>query len=342
MALPQSSYVPPVAAVRERKPVRGSLVWWLRCFGIVAFLIVLLRLPKSQDVRLSHIDLRWLGFCMLLTILQLLLETSVWQWLLSVQRIRHPYPKTVLAYLASQYLGLVTPARVGEFLAAGYISMETGITFGYALSSVVVKKVLAWLTVMGFGIWGLQLLAQVPFLQGIRWVVIASVTVLVILSVGIALWVVSLRRLARRWEKLSPWQVDMTEFWSGVRHLASPRLIVPLAVTALAFSLIFVQLDAVLRSLGIVLPFVAVAQTVAFSRIVARVIPISVVGFGSKDAAVIGVLAQQGIDPAAGLSATLLLLICSYLVTLLLSGLCWWIKPLVIRRAAPSSGYGHR
>jgi uncharacterized membrane protein YbhN (UPF0104 family) len=317
--------------------VKGSLVWWLRFLGIVAFVVVLLRLPKSQKVQLFHIDLRWLGFCMLLTVLQLLLEAFVWQWLLSTQRIRHRYPKTILAYLASQYLGLVTPGHVGEFLAAGYISMDTGITFGYALSSVVMKKVLAWVTIVSFGVWGLQLLAQVPFLLGVRWLVVASAAVLVVLSAGIALWVVSLRRLARKWEKLSPWQIDMTEFWSGMRHLFSLRLVVPLSVTALAFSLLFLQLDAVLHALGIALPMVLVAKIVAFSRIVARVIPFSVVGFGSKDAAVIGMLAQQGIDPSVGLTATLLLLMCTYLVTLLLSGLCWWIKPLVIRRVAPSS-----
>ena len=92
-----------------------------------------------------------------------------------------------------------------------------------------------------------------------------------------------------------------------------------------------------LRSLGVSLSLVLVSQIVAFSRIVARVVPFSVVGFGSKDAAVIGMLAQQGIDPSVGLTATLLFLVCSYLVTLLLSGLCWWIKPLVVRRVAPTS-----
>jgi uncharacterized protein (TIRG00374 family) len=328
---------PHTPAFHYRKPVTGSLVWWLRFLGIVAFVIVLLRLPTSQEIQLFHIDLRWLGVCMLLTVLQLLLEAFVWQWLLSTQRIRHPYPKTVLASLASQYLGLVTPGHVGEFLAAGYISMDTGITFGYALSSVVMKKVLTWVTIVSFGVWGLQLLAQVPLLEGVQWVVLASIVVLVVLSVGISLWVVSLRRLARKWERLSPWQVDMTEFWSGMRHLFSLRLLVPLGVAALAFSLLFVQLDVVLRSLGVKLSMILVAKIVAFSRIVARVIPISLVGFGSKDAAVIGMLAQQGVDPSVGLTATLLLLICSYLITLLLSGLCWWIKPLVIRRVAPAS-----
>lgn len=323
--------------VQYRRPVRGSLIFWLRFLGLVAFLIVLLRLPKSQEATLVHIDLRWLGFCMLLTVLQLLLEAFVWQLLLSSQRIRHPYPKTLLSYLASQYLGLVTPGHVGEFLAAGYISTETGITFGYALSSVVMKKVLAWVTIVSFGVWGLQLLALVPLLRGIQWVVVMSGVVLVALSAGIALWVVSLRRLTRKWEKLSPWQVDMTELWSGMRHLVSLRLVVPLGVAALAFSLLFLQLNAVLHSLGIALPMALVAQIASFSRMVGRAIPFSVVGFGTKDAAVIGMLAQHHVDPSIGLTVTLLLLVCSYLVTLLLSGLCWWIKPLVIRRVAPSS-----
>ena len=325
-------------AFHERTPVRGSLVWWLRFFGVVAFVaILLIQLPRSQEVRLARIDLRWLGFCMALTLVQLLLEAAVWQLLLSAQRIRHPYPKTLLAYLASQYLGLVTPGHVGEFLAAGYISKNTGITFGYALSSVVLKKTLFWATVIGFGIWGLPLLAEVQFLQGVQQIVRSAVIVLAVLSAGITLWVVSLRRLARKWETLSPWQVDMTEFWAGIRQLVRPRLALALGVAALAFGTLFLQLHAVLQAMGLGVPLLTAARIMALSRFAARLIPISLMGFGSKDAAVIMLLSRHGIDPAVGLTATVLLLICSYLLTLLLSGICWWIKPLVIRRAAPTS-----
>ena len=322
---------------QRRKPVRGSLVWWLRFLGIVAFVILLLRLPKSQDVTVAHMDLRWIGFCMLLTIAQLLLEAFVWQWLLSRQHIRYPYPKTVLAYLSSHYLGLVTPGHVGEFLAAGYISVDTGITFGYALSSVVMKKILNWIIVMGFGVWGFPLVAKMPILKGVQWIVVTGVAVLVILASGIGLWVVSLRRLTKKWEKLSPWRVDMTEFWAGMRSLVSVQLLIPLGVSALSFSILFLQLDAVLRALGISLHLLVLAQVVAFSRIVARLIPLSVMGLGSKDVTVIRLLAQEGVNPLVGLTATLLLLMSSYLLTLLLSGLCWWIKPLVIRRVQATS-----
>jgi len=331
-----ASVAPP--AVHYRTPIRGSLIWWLRFVGVAAFLLILaLHLPRSQEVHLAQIDLRWLGFCMLLTVGQLALEALAWQWLLWMQRIPHSYPKTLLAYLASQYLGLVTPGHVGEFLAAGYISMETGITFGYALSSVVMKKLLGWTTILFFGVWGLPLLAQVPFLHGVQQIAWISVAAVAILAVGIGVWVFSLRRLARRWQKLSPWQIDMTEFWAGVHQLASWRLLLPFGILALAFSVLFLQFNAILRSMGVVLPFLLLSRILALSRIAARLVPISVVGFGSKDAAMIVLLSQQGIDFTAGLAATLLFLMCSYLMTLLLSGLCWWIKPLMVRRAAPAS-----
>ena len=337
MPVQESPYTLAKPTYQYRKPIRGSLVWWLRFFGIVAFItILLLQLPHSQEVHLDRIDLRWLGFAMLLTVLGLLLESFVWHLLLSAQRIRHPYPKTLVAYLASQYLGLVTPGHVGEFLAAGYVSMNTGITVGYALSSVVMKKILFWIAIIGFGIWGLPLLADVPFLQGVQQIIRMSALVLGVLAIGITIWVVSLRQLARKWGKLSPWQVGMTDFWSGMRQLASVRLVVALGVAILAFSLLFLQLGAVLHAMGISLPFLLVCRIMALSRIAARLIPISVVGFGAKDAAVIVLLSQHGIELSVGLTAALLFLVCSYLITLLLSGVCWWIKPLVIRRVAPS------
>lgn len=333
-----AALTPPSVTIQYRKPVRGSLVWWLRFCGVVSLLIVLLvALPKSQEVRLARIDLRWLGLCMLLTVLQLLLEAFVWQWLLSMQRIRHAYPKTLIAYLSSQYLGLVTPGHVGELLAAGYISMDTGLTFGYALSSVVMKKVFTWITVVGFGILGLPLLASVSFLHGVKQVVWISAAVVAILAAGIALWVVSLRRLARKWERLSPWQIDMTEFWAGMRQLASPKLIPPLCLAAVTFGVLFLQMDAILRSMGVLLPLVLVSKIMGLSRIAARIVPMSMVGLGSKDAALILLLTQQGLDPSVGVAAALLFYVCSYLVTLLLSGVCWWIKPLIVRRVRTSS-----
>ena len=327
----------PSATVHYRKPVRGSLVWWMRFLGVAAVILVLfLYLSRSQDARVFRVDLRWIGLCVGLTVCQLLLDAFVWHWLLAMQRIRYPYPKTLLAYLASQYLGLVTPNHVGELLAAGHISTDTGITFGYALSSVVMKKALATVAAVGFGIWSLPLLAGLRFLQGMQ-VVVWSVVVLVIFSATLVLWIMSLRRLARKWEKVSPGKIEMAEFWAGFSQLFTPSLLVPLGLSALAFSLLFFQLDAVLRAMGLGVSFALLARLMALSRVAARFLPLSVAGFGSKDVLLILLLGQYGIVFADGLAAVLLLLMSSHLVTLLLSGLAWWIKPLVVRRAAPAS-----
>lgn len=332
--------------MRYRKPVRGYGIWWLRLAGLAAFLVLLLRLPRSGEVQLSHIDLRWLALCILCTLLQPVLESLAWQWMLWKQGIRHPFPKTLLAHMASQYLGLVTPGHVGDFLGAGYISMNTGITIGYALSSVVMRKTVAWIAMIGFSIWALPLLAQLPAVahtsmkQEIARIGFLSLGILAFLALGIGIWIFSLRQLAKRWQRLSAWQIDMTEFWSGFKLLWSPDLAVPLLISALEFSLFFVQLGAVLWALGLPVAAVAAAKIVALSRIAARLLPLSVAGFGSKDAVVIELLAAQGIDRLTGLTVTLVLLLCSHLLTLVVSGVCWWVKPLVIPRAEPSRSRG--
>ena len=338
MATANDPSAAPAAAFQYRKPIRGHLVWWLRWLGVAAFVILLLRLTRYQPlVLMRKADIGWLGWCMGLAMVQLLLEALVWQWLLSIQRVPHRYGQTAVAYLASQYLGLVTPGHVGEFLAAGYISMNTGITFGYALSSVVMKKLLNWVVIISVGLWGLRCVSAFPVLRGVGWVIAATAVVVAILAAGISIWVVSLRRLTRKWERLSPWKIETPALRAGLQQLLSVKLLIPLWIAALAFSCLFFQLDAVLRSVGVSLPFLVVAQTIAFSRLVARVIPVSVLGFGSKDAALIWMLAQHGVSTSVGLTAALLLLLTSYLITLLVSALCWWLKPLVVRRAQPAS-----
>ena len=326
--------VSPHVTVQERKPIRGSLIWWLRLLGVIAFVVLLITLPKFQNVHISRINLGWLVICMLLAVAQLLLDAGIWQWLMSSQHIRQSYPKTVQSYLASQYLGLITPGRVGEFLAAGYVSMNTGITVGYALSSVVMRKALVWIIIVANGLWGLPLIVPlVTVRHGVKAIGLWAAAAAVVFLVGITIWVLSLRRLAKKWERLSPWQIDMTEFWAGIRELMSIRLIVPLALSAGSFALLVFQLVAVLRAIGLVLPIVLVSQIVGISRFVGRLIPVSLSGFGTKDAAVIWLLGQQGIAQPVSLTAVLLLLICTYLITLLSSALSWLIRPLVVRRA---------
>lgn len=274
---------------------------------------------------------------MLLTMVQLLLDAFVWHSLLVIQRLRHPFPKTIVSYLASQYLGSVTPGHVGEFLAAGYVSSETGITVGYALSSVVMKKILHWAVMIGFGIWALPLLVEVTVKQGAQKMGLLSLAALVLLSAGISVWVISLRKLAKKWQRLSPWRINLEEFWSGMRQLFSPALVIPVLVAAVSFGMLFLQLSAALRALGIVLPLSVVGRIVALSRFGARLAPFSIFGWGSKDAAVVALLSQHAVSPALGLTVTLLLLVSSYLLTLLLSGLCWWIKPLILQRSSVDS-----
>ncbi len=181
------------------------------------------------------------------------------------------------------------------------------------------------------------MLVGVPILHSVKKVVWIGVAVTAVLATGITLWVVSLRRLARKWERLSPWQIDMTELWAGMRQLASLKLLPPLCLAAISFSVLFLQMDAILRAMGVVLPLVTVSKIMGLSRIAARIIPMSMVGLGSKDAALILLLTRQGFDSAVGVAAALFFYMCSYLVTLLLAGACWWIKPLIVRRVRTTS-----
>ena len=57
-AVPASSQLMSSTSVQGRRPIRGSLVWWLRFLGVAAFIAILLRLPgPTPDKRCSVRDL---------------------------------------------------------------------------------------------------------------------------------------------------------------------------------------------------------------------------------------------------------------------------------------------
>ncbi len=103
-------------------------------------------------------------------------------------------------------------------------------------------------------------------------------------------------------------------------------------MAALAFSLFFIEMDAVLRGMGLNPAGLPVGQIMSLSQFAARLVPVSVAGFGLKDAAVIALLTQHGLALSTAITAAVLFLVCSYLPMLLLNGVCWWIKPLIVYR----------
>ncbi|HLO35120.1 MAG TPA: lysylphosphatidylglycerol synthase transmembrane domain-containing protein [Candidatus Deferrimicrobium sp.] len=96
-------------------------------------------LAKTGDV-LSHADLRWVAFAILLLSLDLGFRALRWQRLLRpIAAVRYP---PMLGYLLIGYLANnILPARLGELVRSHYLGDREGISRASALGTVVVERV---------------------------------------------------------------------------------------------------------------------------------------------------------------------------------------------------------
>jgi glycosyltransferase 2 family protein len=154
--------------------------------SIVALWIVLggTDLAKTADV-LSHADLRWIAFALVLMTLDLGCRALRWQRLLRpIAHVRYP---PMLAYLLVGYLANnILPARLGELVRSHYLGDREGISRASALGTVVVERVVDLVAVVAIASVALLVLS-------VRGVVANAVLVgaavtglfLVVLAVGI-------------------------------------------------------------------------------------------------------------------------------------------------------------
>src|SRR5580700_7123011 len=73
-----------------------------------------------------------------------------WDVLLRTRGIRYPRRRIWGAYLASGYLGSMTPGRVGDALRAHYLHHELGTPYAEGMASVVMDRVCDLYVLVGF------------------------------------------------------------------------------------------------------------------------------------------------------------------------------------------------
>lgn len=307
----------------------------LRVIGLFLLIIIILRYDW-QKFYLVFKEIRPLSIAMasFLNLFRLFIETLRWDSLLRIQKIKYKLREAFLTVMSSAYVGIVTPGRIGNFIRIFYLENDLGISVGVAMSSVIMDKLIELVTLIFFGWWGLTLLGL-----GLRTIV----------AVGLSLFLVALIFLVINYKKLHNtleriflkifrinefvYKLDEEReaFYTTLRQFKNIKLSIPLILSFLGVITIFIQALFIGKGLNIHLPFIDLAKTLSLTRLVARIIPISFLGLGSKDVAFVAVLNKDfNIEATKGIAFSIIFLFTSYFVTAVAGALCWIIKPIRI------------
>ena len=270
--------------------------------GLIIFLLYQCKIePKQLGVVLKHANLPLLMIATVLAIIVLCLKSLRWHSL--VKRYSQFSIWTALKlYMGSFAFGVLTPGRLGEFLKVYQLNTTTRIGVGKSFETVLCDRMfdmffLVWCGSAGGLYWWVPIFFDCP-----------RASLLVSFVANLALLITTVFCLKRLLLKFPPqwprlYRVAEVLVKSAVCML-NFHSIVAWLISLVAYSGYFFSDQLILRACGVPVSFCTVAFLFSFIGLI-LLLPLSIAGLGTREAAMVFLLAGYGFDNSDVLAASL-------------------------------------
>lgn len=294
---------------------RSSLLQLLRIFGVLVFVWILWQIDLTLLLAsLKKSDLRLIAIAIVFEFLSYAAKTVRWHILQRGAGLHPHFSDSWRTFMIGIFLSVVTPGKIGDLGRAGYLR-HAGLSGKRAFAVAIVDRV--W----DLGLFLLLALVSIAAL----WGEFAFLVAAIVISIGfVAVW--CLMHFGRRMVAL--FLPDLL----GFRMIASPVSFAIMLIATLAGWVFYFAWAAFLaQSVGIAVPFFILVGAITMSGVVA-LIPISLSGFGTRDAALVALLGGYGVAPEQAVALGFLMFITILISTI--PGLIAWVRGLPKRPSA--------
>lgn len=309
---------------------------WLRILGLLllAFLLWRLDLKRMAGI-LRQATPSLVAAAVILNLPQITLKALRWRGLLRSHQIYYGRTDSILSYFGSIFIGLLTPGRLGEFVKAWHVKQDCGVPVSRALSSVLVDRIFDLYALLLFG--GAALLSTAHSRYGTL-MLLESAAILVLPL--ILLLNNRVFELCRRFAiRLGKWTAKLVqegswlmELRAYMKSLDAGSVIIAIALTSAAYCLFFLQCYLLALALNLGIGILPVSFAVALGSLV-TLIPISISGLGTREAAMMAYLGAAGVTPEKAVGYSLLVFLTFYVAGGLMGAIAWLIKPVSLQEA---------
>jgi uncharacterized protein (TIRG00374 family) len=302
--------------------------WLLRLFGLALFVFVLTRVDLAATwMALSKGRWGFFFLALLLFVANTGVKTWRWRLLLSDQGIDLPFAGLFTTYLGSLYIGLITPGRVGEFVKAFYVK-NAGHSLTRSLVSTLLDRALDMVVLLVWGYIGFYFYAR-TFGQAILVLSLLGVSCAVVL--GVLWWRADWRRrlLGAMFGYLLPSRfrlsarLGLEEFVRECRRLSGRTLLAALLLSVGSWFVYSVTVYMLALTLDIRMNFFLLSLFFIITALL-TLLPVSVSGIGTRDAALIYLFGTVGLAAEKALAISLLVL--ALMVACGFIGLLAWLR----------------
>lgn len=257
-----------------------------------------------------------------------------WWLLLKGAGVDYSLRRSSVVWAIGFFAAAVTPGKVGDAVRAFYVSRETGRGVGSAFLTVFVDRLMDLVTILVFGVVTVLVFSYVYTDLPSIWVIVAaSLVLLALLYLGLHRGLVR-RFLGPLFRALTPAKyraqlsAEVDGFYDALGLYAGrPGTTVAAAVLTLVYWLwIVLMAYAVTWVLGIDVSLRYVALMLPVMTLM-EIIPISVSGIGTREAAVVFFFSAVGIGNAQAVAFSIMYLIVGTYLTALVGFGAWLANP---------------
>ena len=297
--------------------------------GILILIIILIRLDLSAVVRvLSDVNIVRFFLVSMLLLLILLLKSIRWRYILSSLDVCYSVKEAFFTYISGIFAGLVTPGRLGEAAKALYLKKEKAVELGKGLASVYIDRLCDLYLLLVFGVLGMywfhkgfggsiSFIVMVVFLMGMPFIILNRR--LMSLLANLVKRIPVLKRYEPRFKS------QYGQFYESVKKIGIKHVVLLSIITLCSGLLYFWQCSMIIGLVGEMLPFLTVVYFVSISALIG-ILPISIMGIGTREAAFIYLFSLIGQDAEKALAVSLLIFVSFYLNSCILGFIAWQLK----------------
>jgi len=302
-----------------------------RLIGVVILIILLTKVDTEQlIIAIRNIRTDLFIYAVILVIPVYLFKSMRWNFLMHMQGIKYSYLQALLAFTSSNFIGFITPGRMGEMAKAIYVRNDKKLPLASVIPSVLVDRlfdvyILIFITLLGF--FKLSLFGDVDklFYFGIFLIMLLPLIAIKKSWTYPLLLMISKSRFFKKYTNKIK---DFGEaFFVEIQKMLNIRIIIPLFLTIMAYFSLFFSGFMLIKAMNIDVTFSNVAIIISIGNVLSF-IPISFSGIGTRDAAFVFIFGILGLASEDAIAFSVLILITFFVFGGLYGFICYSVKPI--------------
>jgi len=304
----------------------------LPLIGIAIFIYIVRGIGTDKIVD-AIVEIDPLLFLLSLSIFipRITISTYRWKMIAHMQGIDVDLPALIKLNLIGLFYGTVTPLWLGDWIRIPYLREESNAPFGKCISNILIDQIMEFSSLFILAIAGSTLLFG--RFHSLLFILVFFFAIFVSMAIflkdkrrGKKLFNVVYRIIIPK--KFRPIvESELNVFYEDMPSLKS--LFVPLFIGIFAYILYFIQIYLIALSFSIDIPFITFILVYPVASLIG-LIPITISGFGTREAALIRIFSIYGVPGSIAVAISL----SGYVITMLIPAVIGGILSITRTRSA--------